>query len=823
MRSLPHAFGRGTVHWLIALAAALAPASGQAESGGIAMTGAPPGFAELEQPRELLVDVYFGDRRLGEAWIVARPGFVKFRDPHHILGLIPNLKISPALAERIAAELEDNAGRACGPGNAQSCGGLAPELIAVVFSEDRFRLDLHVNPAILDVARESDPYLPVPTAPLSLTSAIGGAIAGSTSGSPTYNFQNRTIVGFRNARIRSDSAFASDIGFIVDDLVAEVDTSRHRYSGGLFWAPGVDFTGRRRIAGLGFSTQFDTRSDADSLEATPLILFLGQPARVEVLIDGRLVSSGSYEAGNRAIDSSSLPSGSYPLVLRIREPGGSVREERRFFVKNAAIAPVGQPVYFAYAGLLANTRPNSPISLSKSFYYQVGAARRLSDSLALDAAILGTERKPLAQLGAWLITDLARVRAAALASTDGDAGVLVQLGSSGTGRLNFNFDLRRVWSRSGEPLIPLPTYVDNFGSAPPTGAQVARGSYAQATGSLSVALGEAFLSLTGSYRRDRGLKSDYSIGPSLTWPVLNRGGFQLVVTADAQRSRSTSAAFAGFRILYTAGGYSTLATTGYASLRDRNGGRRSSRQVGSVSAQWFHQDEDRTQVSLEGALQRDVESTTARANAQLVSQLGSARAEVLHGLEGRGGSQYGLTFQTGLAMGSDALSLGARDLDQSAVIVAIAGSARDASFDILINDVPRGRVGAGSRLPVFLEAYRSYRLRLRPVGAAPVDYDSEPRTVTLFPGNVERLSWTVDRLVTVYGQAVASDGEPIANAAITLPRGIGQTDGNGYFQVDAGANDILEFASGDGGTCKVPLAGVETGGDYARLGKVVCQ
>ena len=424
MTSLPYAFGRGTAHWLIALAAALAPASGQAMGSGITMTGAPPGFAELEHPRELLVDVYFGDRRLGDAWIVARPGFVKFRDPDHVLGLIPNLKISPALAERIAAEMEDNAGRACGPSNAQSCAGLQPELIAVIFSEDRFRLDLHVNPAILDVAHESDPYLPVPSAPLSLTSAIGGAIAGSTSSSPTYNFQNRTIVGFRNARIRSDSAFASDIGFIVDDLVAEVDTSRHRYSGGLFWAPGVDFTGRRRIAGLGFSTQFDTRSDADSLEATPLILFLGQPARVEVLIDGRLVSSGSYEAGNRAINSSSLPSGSYPLVLRIREPGGSVREERRFFVKNAAIAPVGQPVYFAYAGLLANTRPNSPISLSKSFYYQVGAARRLSDSLAVDAAILGTERKPLAQLGAWLITDLARVRAAALASTDGDAGVL---------------------------------------------------------------------------------------------------------------------------------------------------------------------------------------------------------------------------------------------------------------------------------------------------------------------------------------------------------------------------------------------------------------
>ncbi|QNP45802.1 TcfC E-set like domain-containing protein [Sphingomonas sediminicola] len=90
--------------------------------------------------------------------------------------------------------------------------------------------------------------------------------------------------------------------------------------------------------GFGFATQFDTRADADSLEATPLIIFLGQPARVEILVDNRLVTSGSYEAGNNSVDTSNLPDGSYPLVLRIREASGAVREERRFFVKNAQIA-----------------------------------------------------------------------------------------------------------------------------------------------------------------------------------------------------------------------------------------------------------------------------------------------------------------------------------------------------------------------------------------------------------------------------------------------------------------------------------------------------
>jgi hypothetical protein len=795
-----------------------------AVSATITTTGAPAEFADLEQPREMLVDLYFGNRRIGEAWIVARPGMVKFRDPASVLKLIPNLKASPELATRLAGELEDNAARACPPASAQQCGKLEPETVGTIFAEDRFRLDLFVNPAFLDVASQPGGYLPTPAAPFSLTSAIGGAIAGSSRSRATYNFQNRTIVGLRNARIRSDSSLASDLGFVLDDLVAEVDTRRHRFSGGLFWAPGVDFTGRRRIAGFGVSTQFDTREDSESLEATPLILFLGQPSRVEILIDGRLVTSASYEAGNRAIDSSGLPSGSYPLLLRIREPGGNVREERRFFVKNAQIAPVGQPVYFAYAGLLANSRRGRPVSLSKSLYYQLATARRLNDSLALDAAIFGTGDKPIAQVGGWFISYVARVRAAALASLDGDKGLLLQVGSAGFDRLNFNFDLRRVWSASGGgPLIPLPTYADNFGSSPLTGAQVSSGSYAQAIGGVTYSLGTAFLGLTGSYRRDRGFKPDYSIGPSVTWPILNRGGFQLIMTADAQRSRRTTAAFAGFRVLYTAGGYSTLGSAGFATTKSRDGGRRAARQVGSLSAQWFHADEDRTQIALEGAVQRDVETTVARANAQAHTQLGNVRAEVLHSLEGRGGTQYGLTFQTGVAVGGSAVEIGGRDLNQSAIIATLDGAAFDSTFDVLIDEIPRGRLQAGGRLPIFLEAYRSYQLRLRPVSGSPVAFDSASRTVTLYPGNVEQVRWQAEPLVTLFGQAVDPNGTPIADASIIIARGIGQTDARGYYQVDASAGDVLELRHGNNQTCKVALASMKSERDYARLGRVVCR
>ena len=814
-------------HLIMALAAGL-PTVGHAAindaNHSIAIVAPPPGFTDMEEPREILVDVYFGKQKVGDALIVARPGFVRFRDPQKVLSLIPRLKPDPALSARLGAELDDHSGQACFHTNADDCGRLDPALVDVIFDSDRFRIDLFVNPHLLELEPKGDPYLAVPTTPFSLTSSLGGTIAGSNKAPATYNLQNRTIIGLRNARIRSDTSVASGLGFAFDDLVAEIDTRRHRYSAGLFWAPGIDFTGRRRIAGIGFSTQFDTRADADSLDATPLILFLGQPSRVEVLLDGRLVASASYEAGHNFVDSSSLPSGSYPLVLRIREAGGAVREERRFFVKNAQMAPLGQPIYYAYAGALANTRRNRPISLSKALYYQVGAARRLTDDLAIDAAIIGTDKKAMAQVGGWLITPVARIRAAGLASTSGDKAALLQLGSVGTGRLNFNFDLRRVWSKKDIPLLPLPSHIENFESALPTGAQIGNGSYTQASGSLTYALGDALFTLTGSYRRDSGSKADYSVGPGISWPVLRTGGLELVAQADAQKSRSTTAAFAGFRLLYTRGGFSTLATSGYGSVRSRDGSRRSAaRQVGSFSGQWSHQDEDRTQIGVEAAIQRDVETSIARANAYAATRLGSARAEVLHNLEGGSGTQYGLSFQTGIAMGPRAVELGGRDLNQSAVIASIQGSARNAVFDVLIDEVPRGRLDSNRRLPIFLEAYKAYSLRLRPVGAASVNYDSSARMITLYPGNVEHVSWKAEWLVTVFGQAIGIDGQPIANANITLSRGVGQTDENGYFQVDAKEDDVLHLESARDMPCAVPLAGLQREGDYVRLGRVICK
>jgi hypothetical protein len=800
------------------------PAASAAAAANLTAEGTPEGFTEIASPKVMLVDVYYGGRKIAETLALVRPGILQFRSPNEIVAKLPDAIESAELRAAIAGELPTNTDAACSMSNMTRCGSIEPQIAGIIYDEERFRVDVFVNPRFLrTVGADTDSRLPIPASGLSLTNSFGFTASGSLEGSPVYNMQNRTIVGLHNARLRANTSVASGLGLIVDDLVAEVDTGTLRYSAGLFWGPGNEFTGQRRMIGAGVGTQFDTVADQEAIRGTPLILFLAQPARVEVLVDRRLIGSRSYGAGNNTIETSGFPGGSYPVLLRIHQPDGSIREERRFFVKNGQIPPAGHPVFYAYAGILANTRRHRPISLSGTFYYQAGVALRLSNGLAADVSLFGTQDKAILQAGGWVIKGPARLRAAALVSSAGDAGGLLQASTAGSGPLAISFDLRRIWSQDGRPLIPLPTYASTFDLTPPSGVQLANGSYTQATASVGLRLGDGFLSVVGSYRKDRHLRADYAIGPSLNWPVLTRNRMQIVLEASAQRTRTAMAGFAGIRVAVASGPLSMQSRVGQGFQSDRDGNASDSRVVSSLSAQYSHEIEDRTSINLEGRLDREIGSSTVYGGGTLTSRFGNLRADVLHRLEGRGGTQYDIAFQSGLAIGPDAVALGARDMEQSALIVSVGGEARDASFDVLVDEVVRGRVKGGRTLSLFVPGYRTYKVRLVPTAASAVSYDAAARDVTLYPGNVQTLDWKAEPYVTVFAQAISTSGAPIANALVETAKGIAETDSNGYFQVDVRQGDPITITKGNAAMCQIHLPKLRVRNDFASAGKAVCQ
>lgn len=787
--------------------------------------GVPRGFEALQSERQVLVDVYFDGAKIGETLAIVTPGFLSFADPDAVLKLVSSAEGNPELVSALRGQLAANSALVCSAMVTRGCGSLSPETAAVIYDEERFRVDIFINPRFLKVQTAvRTGFLPISTAPVSLTSVFGMAAAGTFGGRTAYSFQNRTVASFRSGRIRSSNALASGFGWVVDDLVGEVDRQSMRYSAGLFWAPGDEFVGRRRVLGAGFTTQFDTSENREILESTPLVLFLARPAQVELVVDGRILGSRTYLAGNNELDTSSLSEGSYLVTLRIHElGGGSVRYEQRFFVKDARVAPLGHPVFYAAAGMLANTRAKHAVSVTSGLYYRAGSAVRLNHSLALDVGLVGTRQKAIGEIGGWFLSRPAAVRLAGFLSTSGDKGVHVQLASRDAGPINVNLELRRVWSAGGGALIPNPDSVQSFDPDRPTPSQLTVGSYTQLIASAGARVGKGTLSLVGTYRKDRKSPADYSVGPNIRWPVAIRSGFQLMFQASAQTSRTSTAAFADLILLSTRGRMSALSTFGQAMEKDRVSGTTTSRVTGSVDAQYAVIDDGRNMLVGQAGAERDLRSSTIRGGATYTGNLGNGRLEVSHDLEGRKSTRFDMNFQSGLALSSEAVDLGARQASESALFVSVDGDSGNATFRILVDGVDRGQVRTGQRLSIFLPAYRTYRVRLMPVGAPSVEVDTQARDVTLYPGNVASLRWSAERYVTFFAQALAVDGSAVAGALVQSSRNVAETDDQGYFQIDLGEGDKLRIVKSGETICTVPTPARLPGGDLVSAGKVLCK
>ena len=779
-------------------------------------TSAPEGFEALEGERELVLDAYYGGRKLGAVQVKFSPGSVRLDDPEGLAALVPDVARKAELVRFLSGPLPTNVALACGRAKPEGCGLLPPGHYGVIVDEERFRLDIFIGPELLI---KPDPtaamFLPAPDKEPSLVSLFGVTASGSSSGGETLHVQNRSIASLGAMRLRSDSSVSSDTGLTFDNLTLEADRGDWRYAGGLFWAPGGDLIGRRKILGAGLSTQLDTRQNKEALLGTPVSIFLQQPAKVDLLVDGRIVSSRIYPAGNRLVDTSALPDGSYDLIVRIQEDGRPPRQEQRFFSKGSVMAPEGRPLISAFAGLL----PSSSRGLSldgDTFFYEASAAYRLSPALGVDATILGTQHKGILQGGIIYHMPWAQIRVAGLVSSSSDYGGVLRVSSTSKGPLSFSFDLRKVVSDDGRPLLPVTVSRGTFSEDPETGFGD-RGSYTQALSILGYRLGQANLRLTGLYRRNGSEKANYSIGAAVDLPVVRTGRWDIVLQADARRTERDFASFIGARFLINRGNLAVSGSGGLRHQSERPGA--NDQLVGEVQAAWYQETAGHSQVAADVVAGRDVDGSYARASAYARTPLMNARADLLQQFGDHRTTQYAATLDGGIVINKAGIGIAGREMNDTAVMVTVRGSEAGQQFDVLVDDVARGSVANGERLAIFLEPYKVYGVRLRPRGTEISSYDTASKAVTLYPGNVSEMEWNVTPLFILFGRAVGANGEPIANADIKGSHGIGRTDAQGYFQVETNDEDKLRLTKAAGGGCEMaigpmkPIQGLVSAGD----------
>jgi hypothetical protein len=185
-------------------------------------------------------------------------------------------------------------------------------------------------------------------------------------------------------------------------------------------------------------------------------------------------------------------------------------------------------------------------------------------------------------------------------------------------------------------------------------------------------------------------------------------------------------------------------------------------------------------------------------------------------------SQYSLGFQTTLAAGGGVVEVAGRTTTESMVVAKVSGARAGDRFEVLVNEQVAGTIDGAAPLTLALPAYRAYDVRIRPVGAALLAYDSSYRTVGLYPGTVAKVEWSAAPVTIKFGRLVAPDGAPLAGASITGKGVWSETDADGYFQIEVADDAELTVTLPDGRSFTTTLPSGDAAAGIARIGDVTC-
>ena len=159
-------------------------------------------------------------------------------------------------------------------------------------------------------------------------------------------------------------------------------------------------------------------------------------------------------------------------------------------------------------------------------------------------------------------------------------------------------------------------------------------------------------------------------------------------------------------------------------------------------------------------------------------------------------------------------------------MIDLAGEAPDTDFEVLVDGYRRGYAPAGRSTAIHLPPFRTYEVRISPRRANVVAFRDRIEQVTLYPGNVQRLSWEIADLLVLVGRVLDTDGQPLVDAVVEAAHGIASTDALGYFQAEivrpSQAYIQLRFRDGKG-ICRVQISEFDEREGVAFLDTLVCQ
>lgn len=795
-------------------AAGLMPPAGQAPA--IADTpvqprkkGIPPGFEEWFAPQKTSVDLYYGGRFLMTTLVEYTLENITFLNPPEIAAKVPGLRDSAGLSVQLAETLPTNSDKTCSRPNQPLCGHLEPATVGVIFDDSRFRADLFVHPSLLlEVERQREQYLPEPahSAP-TLVQNLNALYSGSSAGESRFSLFGRTRLGQGRQHYFANWASTDQNALSVDELGYTRDLKDVQVQAGLF-EPSLDALRalpRQPIIGVSVARSLLTRTDLDSIIASPIELFIPVRGRVDIFRDDRLISTGFYEAGNQRIDTSRLPGGAYEIDIVITDITGSTRTLRQLFIKSSLMAPPGEPQWFVDAGqVMRRTADNSFPESFGSTQLRAGYRWRQRQWLGFGTAAALTDEESLVELSAGLLFDWLEGGAELYGSSAGGTG----FGLRGLTRWQQLVASANFQQNEADDIAP-----DDYRLLP--------SSYTLTSLHLSHPFLQGLFSTSIQQREDAaGNRTQRTtVGYNRTIPLKGHHFLQMQAEIGDDDGNALAMLSLQWRSI-------RKKWTDSAQVRISQSDAEGNADTVSVGGSTVWQDGDRYVDDVEFGVRAEVGDQNRSVTLEGLhrSQYGLGRASLTSSdTSGSNQTLMSVGYNTSLVVDrTRRMAWGGGPVPGEAGVLLDLSGAPDAQFEVSA-DGQRHFVARGGRMVALtLPPYHHYRVRLKDNGLNLTQFDDQPRDITLYPGHVLNLDWAITPVQVLIGRVIQPGGQPVANARVEGTEGPAYTDNEGYLQTEISSTVQTLKVYQAGQQCRVTLPSTGRGENVLRAGSLTC-
>jgi outer membrane usher protein FimD/PapC len=799
----------------------------------VSATGAgkvPPGFEALLTKQRTMLDVFFAEEFLVSTLADFNTNEVEFTVPPEVATRIPGVIDREAILAALSGPLNANAELRCYSRGQQNCGILEPEVAGIIFDEDRFRIDVFVNReylALQSVPRES--FLPRSNAGWSFLQNFSNAFAGDDSDSfEAYSLNAASMVAKDETRFLMTTNYSNISDWTADDILVRRDFQGREYQMGYFRTTNdasLRFIPEVSLRGVRAASTLDTRTDLNEASGRDLSIFLVNRSRVSLFKDGRLVSSANYNAGNQVIDTSRLPNGAYPLIIRIEDGSGRTREEQRFYIKSSRFPPVDQTLWGVEMGeqVLLNSQDFIP-EAEGVFFGRFNLAKRLTDSLAVNGGLAARDTDGIVELGIDHLHRYYELRLNAATSNDNGYGF------SADGRTRWREfmlygNYRETWTDN--------ELRDGFESGESTDDEeqlLASGltwfgeDSRQWSTSLNWYVAGGTLTANARNTRLTGQPNIKEYSVAYRFPVIRAGRHRLEIDFEASEFNDLKQVLFSLHYRWDRGNFSHSLGSQYQ-YRELDGGDDDQDLEYQAGTSWRDKSPEAQDLSFHANASHRADFDDATAGMQWRGRYGELRGEVRHERqEDFNRSSYAGTYYSSFAWSEGGVALGGDQQSRSAIMIELIGElSDDVYFDVIVNGARRGWAKPGSRNLITVLPFETYLVELTPRGQGFVSFDGRQEKVTLYPGNVATLTWDVSPVNIIFGRLLDQSGAPVKNAVLRGASGLAMTDENGFFQAELQASVKSLHAETWEFECQVMLPEYEVNNSIALLGELSCE